>query len=264
MLDAATVPMPIPPVVGRRGRAAADIGALATWFVADWRDMLFVHYRMPADLLQSHVPHALDLHDGSAWVSLVYFTLERMRPPGTGLLGRALLHPVSGHAFLNVRTYVRAEAGPGIHFLAEWIPNRLSAWLGPRTYGLPYRLARFDCDLVGTAGGVGRVAVDDRALGARLELAFPTQPAALAPAPPGSGDAFLLERYTAYTSRAGVRRCFRVAHTPWKFHAVDWLRADTTLVERAFPWFAAAEFHRAHRTSGACDVRMSCPARLLD
>jgi uncharacterized protein YqjF (DUF2071 family) len=262
MHEAVAIPLPVAPAAVRHARA--DIGPLATWFVADWRDMLFVHYRVPAAVLQPHVPHPLDLHDGSAWVSLVFFMLENMRPPGTGALGRALLRPISGHPFLNVRTYVRAEAGPGIHFLAEWIPNRISAWLGPRTYGLPYRLAGFDWDLGGTVGGVGRVAVEDRSLGARLEVAFPTQAAAQAPARAGSDDAFLFERYTAYTSRAGVRRCFRVAHAPWKFHAVDWLRTDTTLVERAFPWFAAAEFHRAHRTVGACDVRMSRPARLFD
>ena len=31
------------------------------------------------------------------------------------------------------------EAKAGIYFLAEWVPNRFSAWLGPRTFGLPYR-----------------------------------------------------------------------------------------------------------------------------
>jgi hypothetical protein len=40
------------------------------------------------------------------------------------------------------------------------------------------------------------------------------------------------------------------------------MRTDLTLVERAFPWFAAAEFHSAHRTDGVCDVRMSRPVTL--
>ena len=50
--------------------------------------------------------------------------------------------------------------------------------------------------------------------------------------------------------RPVLTRYLRVAHEPWKFHAVDWLHTDTTLVERAFPWFAAADFHSAHRTPG--------------
>jgi uncharacterized protein YqjF (DUF2071 family) len=235
---------------------------LATWFVADWRDMLFVHYRIPAEVLQPHVPHPLDLHDGDAWVSLVFFRLERMRPPGTGAIGRALLRPISDHAFLNVRTYVRAEGGPGIHFLAEWIPNRLSAWFGPRTYGLPYRLGQFDCDLAGSPGGVGRIEINDPVLDAGFKLTFPVRTAALSTARPGGTEDFLLERYTAYTCREGVRRRFQVAHEPWRFHAVDWVRTDTSLLERAFPWFAAASYDSAHRTPGVHDVRMSRPAKL--
>lgn len=252
------------PVSGRSGRTenAMIANEPATWFVADWRHMLFVHYRVPAVILQPHVPHPLDLHDGSAWISLVFFMLENMRPPCTGAIGRALCRPISEHPFLNVRTYVRAEAGPGIHFLAEWIPNRLSAWLGPRTYGLPYRLGSFDCDLAGGTGGVGCVSVTDPALGARLGLSFPVQPEPLVTAMPGTTDEFLLERYAAYTYRNGVHRCFRVAHASWRFHRATWLRADPTLLGAAFPWFAAAELHCAHLTPGVRDVRMSRPRKL--
>jgi uncharacterized protein YqjF (DUF2071 family) len=225
--------------------------------------MLFVHYRVPPEVLRPHVPHPLDLHDGSAWVSLVFFRLESMRPPGTGAFGRTLLRPISEHLFLNVRTYVRAEAGAGIHFLAEWIPNRISAWIGPRTYGLPYRLGRFEDNFTGLERGVGRVCISDPALAADLALTFPVRPEQLATARPGTTEEFLLERYTAYTSRANVRRCFHVEHEPWRFHAVDWFRADLSLVERAFPWFAAAEFHSAHLAPGVRNVRMSRPAKLL-
>jgi len=235
-----------------------------TWFVADWRRMLFVHFHLPPAVLAPHVPHALDLHEGRAWVSLVFFRLEGLRPPGSGALGRALFRPISDHAFLNVRTYVRAEAGPGIHFLAEWIPNRLSAWFGPRTYGLPYRLGSFDCDLSGDSGGVGRIAVHDPALGQNLSIAFPTQAAPLAVARPGTTASFLLERYTAYTWRKPVRRFFQVSHPPWHYHAADWLRTDTALIAAAFPWFRAAEFHSAHLSPGVGGVRMSRPRRLAE
>ena len=55
-----------------------------------------------------------------------------------------LLKPIATHEYLNVRTYVRHGAETGIYFLAEWLPNRLSVALGPRFFGLPYRLDRFD------------------------------------------------------------------------------------------------------------------------
>src|SRR4051812_43402987 len=50
--------------------------------------------------------------------------------------------PLAGHDSLNVRTYVRHGGVRGIYFLAEWIPNRLAVLIGPRMYGLPYRLGR--------------------------------------------------------------------------------------------------------------------------
>ncbi|MFT4640844.1 MAG: hypothetical protein ACI8T1_004177 [Verrucomicrobiales bacterium] len=37
-------------------------------------------------------------------------------------------------------TYVKNGDEPGIYFMTEWVPNRLAAFLGPRTFGLPYRL----------------------------------------------------------------------------------------------------------------------------
>jgi uncharacterized protein YqjF (DUF2071 family) len=247
---------------GPAARPSRPDSAPPTWFIADWRDMLFVHYRVPPAALQPHVPYPLDLHEGSAWVSLVFFRLEKMRPPGLGAFGRALMRPISDHAFLNVRTYVRGPAGPGIHFLAEWIPNRISSWIGPLTYGLPYRLGGFDYDVAGKGTGVGRIAINDAALGAGCSLTFPVRPVELCGAPPDSSEEFLLEKYTAYTHRAGVSRYLRVAHEPWMFHAVDWMRTDTTLIERAFPWFADARFHSAHRTPGVRGVRMSRPVRL--
>ena len=78
----------------------------------------------------------------TGFVSLVAFTLVRMRPRIGGKLGEWLLKPIATHEFLNVRTYVRHRGEPGIFFLAEWLPNRLSVLLGPRSFGLPYRHGR--------------------------------------------------------------------------------------------------------------------------
>src|SRR6185369_13119824 len=80
--------------------------------------------------------------DGSAYVSLVAFTQSRLRPIWGGRLAEMLSAPLAQHEFLNVRTYVRHEDEQGIFFMTEWIPNRVAAFVGPRTYGLPYRLGR--------------------------------------------------------------------------------------------------------------------------
>src|SRR2546426_7688628 len=113
-------------------------------FIADWDGVLMIHYQVDADLLAPIIPFALHLHNGKAFVSLVAFTMRRMRPRFGGRLSAWLLKPIATHAFLNVRTYVRHYGEPGIYFLAEWLSNRLSVALGPRLFGLPYRLRKND------------------------------------------------------------------------------------------------------------------------
>src|SRR5688572_6332271 len=109
-------------------------------FVADWMDVAFVHFRVDPRRLQTLVPFALDLLDGDAYVSIVSFTQRRLRPTIGGRFTALLATPLAQHEFLNLRTYVRDNGTCGIYFLAEWIPNRMARLIGPRLYGLPYRL----------------------------------------------------------------------------------------------------------------------------
>jgi len=101
-------------------------------FLADWMRVLMIHFEVDADALQRDVPFPLDLRDGRAFVSLVSFTMENMRPRLGGRLAAWLLKPIATHDFLNVRTYVRLGGEVGIHFLAEWLSNRFAVRLaGP-------------------------------------------------------------------------------------------------------------------------------------
>ena len=98
-----------------------------------------IHYEVEPEALQKAVPFEVDRRDGRAFVSLVAFTLRRMRPRFGGALSELLFKPIGTHEFLNVRTYVRYGNETGIFFLAEWLSNRLSVALGPTVFGLPYR-----------------------------------------------------------------------------------------------------------------------------
>src|SRR3954467_7247242 len=115
-------------------------------FYARWDRAVFIHYAADPATLQRDVPFELDLRDGQAFVSIVAFTLSRMRPCVGGRLGEWLFKPIGTHEFLNVRTYVRHGGESGIYFLAEWLSNPLSVRLGPRSFGLPYRFGRLTYD----------------------------------------------------------------------------------------------------------------------
>jgi uncharacterized protein YqjF (DUF2071 family) len=232
-------------------------------FLADWLRPVFIHYEVPAGLLQREVPFELDLREGKAYVSLVTFTMHGMRPFYGGGLTAWLLKPIANNDFLNVRTYVRHRGEPGIFFLTEWMNNPISVHLGPMTFGLPYRFGDMNYqhdheerNLTGTVREAGH----DTALRYRAELTAPV----FTPCPTGSLDEFLLERYTAFTSHKTTRRFFRIWHEPWKQQSIKIEVHDTSLLERVWPWFAEAKLAGANYSPGARDVWMGRPHRVRD
>jgi len=226
---------------------------------ADWTRALFLHYEVPAERLQPHVPFALDLWEGRAFVSAVAFSMEGLRPGFGGVLGRWLFWPIARHEFFNVRAYVRQGGVPGIFFISEWLNNRWSVLGGPITYGLPYKFARIQYEhLPGQGRLVGRVgdAFDysaDIATGASFEVCAA-----------GSLDEFLIERYTAFTRHGRRSRYFDIWHEPWRQVPVDAHIRDDGLLRRTFPWFAQAQLAGAHYSPGVRDVWIGAPRRVSE
>jgi uncharacterized protein YqjF (DUF2071 family) len=236
--------------------------------IADWTDAVFIHFAIsPADL-QPHVPFQLDTRDGVAYVSLVAFTQRRLRPAFGGRMAEVLSTPLARHEFLNMRTYVRGPGAEGrsergIYFIAEWIPNRLAALVGPSLYGLPYRVGRlrYTHDLaagrirVNVAAPGGQVAFDGTLDGTLDGTTFRL-------AGDDTLDAFLVERYAAWTFRNGVARRFRIRHAPWPIAraTVDVTRSDL-LDGLCDGLLRQLDVTAAHVSPGAFDVGISLPQR---
>ena len=245
---------------GARRRLLA--GKWEPLFVADWERAVFIHYEVDARLLQWGLPFALDLRDGKAYVSLVAFTMRGMRPRFGGRIGAWLFAPISTHEFLNVRAYVRYRDEPGILFLTEWLPNRLSVRLGPMSFGLPYQHGRLNYEHAHENGCLrGRVAVPGTAGGLCYEAEI-RRDAPFHVCAPGSLDEFLLERYAAFTCRAAVRRQFRIWHPPWPQARVDVKVHESSLLSRTFEWFRDARPAGSHYSPGLRDVWMGWPHRI--
>jgi len=215
----------------------------APLFRCGWDRVFMLHYEVDPEALRPQVPFPLDLHEGRAYVSLVAFTLRELRFAAGG-------PAFSTHGFLNVRTYVE---GGGIFFLAEFLSNPLCVLLGPRLYGLPYRLGKLDYRH-GAPRLEGRVEARGGALAYRGRVL--PEPAT------GSLDEFLLERYVAYTRHRRTDRLFRVWHGPWEVREVEAEVLDESLVATTGPWFAAARAARAHYSPGFLEVGMGRPRRL--
>jgi len=227
-------------------------------FLAAWEQAVFVHYETDPCILQSQIPFQLDLHEGRAFVSIVAFTLLRMRPRIGGRLTGWLFKPIASHEFLNVRTYVRHAGEPGIFFLAEWLSNPWSVRLGPRTFGLPYRFGHLKYTHGNEDGEIHGTVIASEG---RLEYRATIPAASFGPSEAGSLTEFLLERYTAFTCHRGRRRLFRVWHEPWAQTPIQIEVTADDLLASTGEWWNSAGCVGANYSPGV-DVWMGRPHRI--
>jgi uncharacterized protein YqjF (DUF2071 family) len=172
-----------------------------------WQNLLFAHWRVPADELRRHVPQRLELeeHDGSAWIGLTPF-----RMAGVRLRGAPPLPLLSSFYELNCRTYVRAGDRPGIWFFSLDASSRAAVAAARRRYLLPYRYAR----IVASRGSFRAHPEDGGSFLARYHgLGVPT------PAARGTLEYFLTERYCLYAAEGAMRA--DIHHAPWPLQAAE-------------------------------------------
>ncbi len=108
-----------------------------------WCDLLFAHWPVEASSLQPFIPDGLELQtfEGTAWIGIVPFRMENVRP--------RLVPPLRGiSAFpeLNVRTYVSAEGKPGVWFFSLEADQPLAVRLARTFFHLPYMDAQMHCE----------------------------------------------------------------------------------------------------------------------
>lgn len=233
-------------------------------FTAGWRQVLMVHLEVDPERLARAVPFELDLWDGRAFVTLVAFTMRGMRPAVDGWLGffgALLFRPIATHRFLNVRTYVRYGSDVGIHFLAEWLSSGLAVRLGPPTFGLPYRHGRLTYRQDVGRGALEGDVVDVRTGGRLRYRGVMERGADFAPCEAGSREAWCMERYMAFTERAGIRRTFRVWHPPWRQVPTEVEVTERGLLAEHWPWMREAPIVGGNYSPGFGGVWMGRPRR---
>ena len=110
-------------------------------FYQEWNNALFLDYQVDLNELKKFVPKELeiDLFDGKPWVSIVAFTMEKIRP-------KNLPHfpPISDFDEINIRTYVRSNNKSGVYFLSIEGGKSLSRKVAKCISQLPYRFSKID------------------------------------------------------------------------------------------------------------------------
>jgi uncharacterized protein YqjF (DUF2071 family) len=200
------------------------------WILAmDWDDLLFMHWSMDPERLRQHIPAGLDLEtfDGKAWLGVVPFRMAGVRPrfipriPG-----------LSDFPELNVRTYVRRGAVPGVWFFSLDAANPFAVRGARRFFHLPY----FDAEMQAGRqdGKSGEFAYASRrthhgAPEATFQARYaPTGPAYRAAQ--GTLDDWLTARYCLYAAdpEGNILRG-DIHHKPWRLQPARAVILENTM-----------------------------------
>jgi hypothetical protein len=104
-------------------------------YYQEWNKALFLHWEIPFDILRKCVPDKfnIDTFNGHCYVSLVAFTMEKIRP-------RCLPYVayISNFDEINLRTYIDNGNKKGVYFLNIEAEKILSTYIAKALSGLPY------------------------------------------------------------------------------------------------------------------------------
>jgi len=205
-----------------------------------WLNLAFLHWRVPAEALEHHLPAGLTLEtfDGSAWLGVVPFEMADVRARG--------LPRVPGiHRFLelNLRTYVTDGVRPGVWFFSLDCENPLAVRGARTAFHLPYFDARMGSrqrgDLLeyrSERTHLGQAPARFRGEYGPVGEAFTSTP--------GTLEHWLTERYCLYSASRPGRcrsaqdasksgRVFRgeIRHQPWSLQAAEAHVFENTLAQ---------------------------------
>ena len=198
----------------------------------DWRDLLFLHWRVSPEAVQKLLPPGLrvDTFDGEAFLGLVPFTMRNVRPvwfPAVPWLSH--FHEC------NVRTYVVSEKDNvlGVWFFSLDAANPVAVALARGIWKLPY----FRADIKLTRGQNGAIdyvchRTGPEPLPADCLISY-TPTGTIKPAVTGTLEHFLAERYVLYAYANEKLLRGRVHHCPYPLQTARVETLNDTLMQSA-------------------------------
>ncbi|MBQ4801877.1 DUF2071 domain-containing protein [Aquimarina sp. MMG015] len=112
-------------------------------FYQEWNRAIFLHWKVDYDELRKLVPKELeiDLYNGEPWVSLVAFSMEKIRPKFLPYFA-----PISNFDEINIRTYIKSGKKTGVYFLSIEGGKIISCSIAKAISELPYRYSKIKRD----------------------------------------------------------------------------------------------------------------------
>ena len=235
---------------------------LPSFLTACWRRPLLLSWPAPDAALLPLLPAGLclDRWQGNAYISLVGIGFADTRVWGLPAYPRR-------YAQVNLRFYVRRrrDAGcpaPGVVFIRQIVPHRITASAARILYGEPFARRPVVCEIApsgkddGTSDGIGNgggsVAYRWQGANGRWQAFRATAPPPTAGdgygdidrdgiASPGSLADFLTARYWGYNGKPhGPTRAYRVTRSPWRLQPAVAAATDADFAAEYGPALAAA------------------------
>lgn len=198
-----------------------------------WSDLLFVHWRVPIELLRPLIPRELeiDTFNGDAWLGLVPFHMSRVRPAWFPAVPF-----VSSFHETNLRTYVHFRGrNPGVWFISLDAASRLAVEVARWKWHLNYFRAEMAIERIGNSVRYSSSRTDARSarraqvdITARIGERQNSAPGVSVER--GSLEHFLAERYVLYAGKRDGRLLRgRVHHAPYPLRSAELVSLRQTL-----------------------------------
>ena len=196
-----------------------------------WRDLFFLHWSVPVDLLRAAVPAplVLDLYEDQAWLGIVPFKMRDVRPAWSPVV------PLLSH-FLetNVRTYVHYNGEPGVWFFSLDANATIATLIARYRWNLNYCRGNLSLKEQGhTFHWSGqRLWPSQSDVPAHYDIQTETDPAftPCRTAEPDTFEHFLVERYLLFTrTKNGKLLRGQVHHDPYPFQTAQVAKYTGTL-----------------------------------
>ena len=190
-----------------------------------WSKLAFLHWRVPSTALAGLMPEGVrpDEHDGSSWVGLIAFYLDRAT-----LFGSPPIPYLGSFAEVNVRLYGVDDQGRRGVIFCSLEASRLTSVLAARAaFSIPYFWAK-----TVLVEGDGTIEYTSRRMVGDGEFKMIMRPGSTPVVGDPTAD-FLTARWGLFTRRFGRTIFLPNHHEPWPLVEAELLSLDDTLLQRA-------------------------------
>jgi len=182
-------------------------------FYQEWNNAIFLHWQVELDELKKLVPKELeiDLFEGKPWISVVAFTMEKIRPKNLPSFS-----PISNFDEINIRTYVRSNNKTGVYFLSIEGGKKLSCQIAKIVSELPYRYSKI-------RRSENQYESYNSEFNDRLDIQFTVRKELKEKT---KLDKWLTERYALFQDTDTSINEFEIHHLEWEIHALDFKKLN--------------------------------------